>query len=167
MKLEQNNDCKFDIDLAQHGRIEISRQGMHSAQYESVSIELLERLLNAKVEMKSNDTGMKTGNIFVEYQIQPKYTNEWQDSGIRTSEADFYVLNMGSSLLCYELDFLKFCYDKRERFKIPYDVTNNVHVYGGVDYLGKGMLLKMANIHNWLKFYEVEVLGKTLPFTED
>jgi len=166
MIYKQNGDCKFDIDLAQNGRNEISREGMHSKHYESISIELLEKILNAKVELKNNDTCMKYGNLFIEFQIQPKYTNDWDDSGIRTSEADFYIFNMGSSVQILPLGFLHFCYDKRERFKIPI-TTNNVRVYGGVDYLGKGMLLKFANIPNWMKFYEVEVLGKTLPFTED
>jgi hypothetical protein len=164
MKLEQNNDCKFDIDLAQHGRIEISRQGMHSAEYESISIDLLEKILNGKIEMKSNDKCMDTGNLFIEYQIQPKYTNEWHDSGIRTSECDYYFFNTGTGALFLELGFLKFCYDKRERFKIPFDVTNDVRVYGGVDYLGKGMLLKMGNLPFWLEFYHTECLGKTLPY---
>lgn len=166
MKLEQNGDCKFDIDLAQNGRNEISREGMHSKHYESISIELLEKILNAKIELKNNDTCMVTGNIFVEFQIQPKYTNDWEDSGIRTSEADYYFFNTGVAAYLLPLDFLKFCYDRRERFKIPI-TTNNVRVYGGVDYLGKGMLLKMSNIQNWLGFYHKEILGLTLPYLED
>lgn len=167
MKLEQNGDCKFDIDLAQNGINEISREGMHSKRYETISIELLEKILNSKIEMKNNDTCMVKGNLFIEYQIQPKYTNNWNDSGIRTSEADYYFFNTGTGALFLELDFLKFCYDKRERFKIPVDITNNVRVYGGVDYLGKGMLLKMGNLPYWLGFYHKEVLGKTLPYSNE
>jgi hypothetical protein len=166
MKLEQNGNCKFDIDLAQNGGIEISREGMHSKRYETISIDLLEKILNGKIEMKNNDTCMKYGNLFIEFQIQPKYTNDWDDSGIRTSEADYYFFNTGTAGLFLELEFLKFCYDRRERFKIPI-TTNNVRVYGGVDYLGKGMLLKLANIPNWLAFYHTEYLGKTLPYSED
>jgi hypothetical protein len=166
MKLEQNGDCKFDIDLAQHERIEISRQGMHSAAYETISINLLEKILNSKIEMKNNDTCMDTGNLFIEFEIQPKYSNDWQDSGIRTSECDYYFFNTGTGALFLELGFLKFCYDKRERFKIPI-TTNRIKVYGGVDWIGKGMLLKMGNIPYWLEFYHTECLGLTLPYSKE
>lgn len=166
MIYKQNNDCKFDIDLAQNGRNEISREGMHSAAYESISIELLEKILNSKIEMKNNDTCMDTGNLFIEFEIQPRFSNEWQDSGIRTSEADYYFFNTGTAALFLELGFLKFCYEKRERFKIPI-TTNRMHVYGGVDWIGRGMLLKMGNLPYWLEFYHTEKLGLTLPYSKD
>ena len=51
---------------------------------------ILESLVNASVEVKTDYGSVKTGNLYIEYEQAPRGT-DWRPSGIATSEAEFWA----------------------------------------------------------------------------
>lgn len=113
-----NNDFKFDL--------EVGKTSEKLAAY---------LITGAKIEVKNDLRAHKTGNVFVEYMCRGK------DSGILTSEADWYVFIYGKTnnriTFIPTSDLKKICK--------PLLGTNR-DVVGGDDYTSRGILLPLESL---------------------
>lgn len=159
MIIEQNNNADFDFDLSQSG-IKLSKKGTWDV-IEYDTINLLQSILDGKVELKHHDAAMSTGNILVEYQQKKYGETEIIPSGLSITKADYYFFNIGTSGLFLKVDFIKWIGRRHKTFKIKMGVENN-HKVG--NYLGTFMLIPIYQIPHMLGKYEELVLQKTLKY---
>lgn len=55
----------------------------------------------SKIEVKTDYRATETGNFFVEYQQKNIYNNEWKDSGIKVSTADYWAFVIPQNYAVY------------------------------------------------------------------
>lgn len=113
--MDYNNDFKFDLVVGQMKEMELGS------------------ILQGKtIEVKSDKLAHKTGNVFIEYQSRGKA------SGIATTEADYYAIEIQGSYVILSSDKLK---EKcRKYFKTDRDTV------GGDSDTSKGILLPVTDL---------------------
>lgn len=113
--MDYNSDFRYDLKVGQ------------------VKEEALGNILNEKkIEIKYDLKALRTGNVFVEYKCRGK------DSGITTSEADYYCFCIGDAYLMIETEKLR---KKCEKYK---DTGKDVR--GGDLNKSKGILLPITEL---------------------
>jgi hypothetical protein len=117
MKMEFNSDFKYDLKVGQ------------------VAEEQLAFILGCKVEVKNDLKAHVTGNIFIEYQSRGK------NSGIATSEAEYYCIVINSTR------FIILPKDELKKLCRKYIGTNR-DVVGGDSNTSKGILLPLKDLIN-------------------
>tara|TARA_B110000503_G_scaffold101884_1_gene152172 strand:+ start:3407 stop:3829 length:423 start_codon:yes stop_codon:yes gene_type:complete len=80
---------KFDVDFAR-GKIG-----------EDLVSGLPEMFLSGKVEVKTDSKAIKTGNFYVETWQKSYYSDEWKQSGIYLSEADYWAFVIEQNLAMF------------------------------------------------------------------
>jgi hypothetical protein len=119
---QQNDDSKFDFDLSQNGfRINIEE----AFKNEQASLVILDEFLSSKIEVKCQNTGKYTGNVYLEYRIskwdkEKKELKPFENSGLLVSESDNYVLTCHDMIIATPTSFLKYLYTNRIKFKTKY-----------------------------------------------
>lgn len=67
---------------------------------------ILESLVNASVEVKTDYGSVKTGNLYIEYE-QARTPGLWRPSGIATSEAEFWAFAFAGGAIFTRGDTLR------------------------------------------------------------
>ena len=120
--IQQNNDEKFDFDLSgMDKQINIDE----AFKNEQPSLIILNDFLNSKVEVKCQNTAKFTNNVYLEYRIskwdkEKKKRKPFQDSGLLTSQSDFYVLTCYDMIIAVPTAFLRYLYSNRIKFQREY-----------------------------------------------
>lgn len=119
---QQNNDSRFDFDLSQSGyRINIEE----AYKNEQPSLIILDEFLSSTIEVKCQNTGKFTGNVYLEYRIakwnkEKGKFNKFENSGLLVSQSDNYVLTCHDMITIVPTAFLKYLYLNRQTFKEKY-----------------------------------------------
>jgi len=143
MKYIQMNDNKYyDVDLAKL-EMQIDTNTKFS-ETEMPSLLLLNRILESKIEMKSHMQTLKTGNLFIEFEIDNKGDGFLVPSGLSTTHSDFYFLNIDEMGLFLPVTFLKYAFTNRNNFKPKLDIKNNEKTAD--DHIGHGLIIPMYRL---------------------
>ena len=60
-----------------------------------------------KVEVKTDRIWKKTGNLYIEHRCWQNLSQTWQDSGIKTTEADYWAFVVQQSILIFPTGVVK------------------------------------------------------------
>jgi len=147
MKLiKMNNDKYFDVDLSL-AEAQIDSTNPFSKK-ELPSINLLNNLLSSKVEMKNHNRTTQTGNLCIEYEIDVQGNGFKIQSGLSTTHADYYFLNIDEMGLFLPVEFLKFIYSNREKFEIKTEPSKE-----SKKYIGHSLLIPMYRLQELYNNY--------------
>lgn len=139
-----NNDYRFDIDMSK-AKIQIDDNVFHPS--ELPCVEMFNSILDAKIEIKNQEKFLKTGNLFIEYQIQ--INGNTKPSGIQTTQANWWMMKAGFSVLFFPTKFLRYCFQYREILEL--DIKDNSYEK---NYIGYGLILPVNRLQDLLKKYD-------------
>lgn len=140
MKLKMNDDYRYDVDLSQlNAQVEDSNP---FSTRELPSINLFNKILRSKLEMKSHMQTLKTGNLFIEFQIDNKGDGVLVPSGISTSEADMWFLNIGDMALFLTDEFLKWIFANQDKYELKPKTNEKT----ADDHIGHGLIIPFIRI---------------------
>lgn len=160
MKIEQNQDNRFDIDLSQTG-IELDLHGVNSPEYEIPCLEMLQSILTSTIEIKHHTRTLDTGNLFIEYQVKRK--GILVPSGILTTQAEWWMLMIGENTCqFYKTSFFKYLYEHR----LVLDIETKDNSYEK-DYIGYGLIIPLTRIKELLNRYKTSQQEKRLKEIRD
>lgn len=128
-------EIEFDLNTAFH-------------RMERPSMKLLQSIVSGKIEMKNHDKALYTSNLFIEFEVQKENNGVPVPSGLSTTEADFWFFNAGPMGLFLETDFLKFCFERRKRYKL--DTKKNDYESRNV---GHGLIIPLNKLDRLLTLY--------------
>lgn len=145
--VKMNDDDKFDIDGANIGAILDEKDFF--CKKEKSGLKCFNRILSGTTELKSEDKTEKT--LFIEYEIDKKGNGTFEPSGIQKTEAGTWRINIKRLVIEVDVNFLKFCYQHKERFNFL--ITPSFED----KYIGRGFCIPMTDlldIHNMWEYYE-------------
>lgn len=155
MKIEQNQDSRYDIDLSTTG-IELDMNGVNSPEYEIPCLEMLQSILTSTIEIKHHTKTLHTGNLFIEYQVKRK--GILGNTGILTTQAEWWMLMIGENTCqFYKTSFFKYLYEHRLELEI--ETKDNSYEK---DYIGYGLIIPLTRIKELLNKYKTSQQEKTL-----
>jgi hypothetical protein len=134
--IEMNNDYRYDVDLSQ-ANVKVNENNLFSTKEKS-SVDALNKVLSTTIELKSCDNAKY--NLFIEYNCT-KRDNITYDSGIASTEADIWRVNVGELVFEFPTHFLKWIYKNREVLEIKESPIINK-----TDLAVMGMLLPVGDI---------------------
>jgi hypothetical protein len=134
--IEMNDDYRYDVDLSQAG-IKVNENNLFSTKEKS-SVNALNKVLSTTVELKSCDNAKY--NLFIEFDCT-KRDNIKRASGIATTEAHIWRINVGELVFEFPTYFLKWIYEKRAELEIKESPIINK-----TDLDVTGILLPVADI---------------------
>ena len=108
-----NNDYRYDVDLSQAG-IKVDENNLFSTKEKS-SVNALNKVLSTTVELKSCDNARY--NLFIEFDCTRRDGIKYP-SGIATTEAHIWRINVGELVFEFPTHFLKWIYEKKEELDI-------------------------------------------------
>ena len=149
-----NNDYRYDVDLSQAG-IKVDENNLFSTKEKS-SVDALNKVLSTTVELKSCDNAIY--NLFIEFNCT-KRDGITYPSGIATTEAHIWRINVGELVYEFPTHFLKWLYLKKEELELKTSPIINK-----TDLDVTGMLVPAADILNLYIQYKKspEFLNKRL-----
>lgn len=131
-----NDDYRYDVDLSQAG-IKVDENNLFSTKEKS-SVNALNKVLSTTIELKSCDNARY--NLFIEFNCT-KRDNITYPSGIASTEADIWRINVGELVFEFPTHFLKWLYKNREELEIKESPIINK-----TDLDVTGMLVPVADI---------------------
>jgi len=134
--IEMNDDYRYDVDLSKAG-IKVDENNLFSTKEKS-SVNALNKVLSTTVELKSCDNARY--NLFIEFDCTKK-DNIKRASGIATTEAHIWRINVGELVFEFPTHFLKWIYEKRAELEIKESPIINK-----TDLDVTGILLPVADI---------------------
>ena len=134
--IEMNDDYRFDVDLSKAG-IKVDENNLFSTKEKS-SVNALNKVLSTTIELKSCDNAKY--NLFIEFNCT-KRDNITYPSGIASTEADIWRINVGELVFEFPTHFLKWIYAKRAELEIKESPIINK-----TDLDVTGMLVPVADI---------------------
>jgi hypothetical protein len=134
--IEMNDDYRYDVDLSK-ANVKVNEKNLFSSKEKS-SVDALNKVLSTTIELKSCDNAKY--NLFIEYNCT-KRDNVTYPSGIASTEADIWRVNVGELVFEFPTHFLKFIYNNRERLGIKESPIKNK-----TDLDVMGMLLPVGDI---------------------
>ena len=145
--IRMGEDKRFDVDGTKFGVI-LDETGLHDKK-EGSSVRCMNRILSGKTELKAEDKTLKT--LFIEYEIDEEGNGTFKPSGLSTTEAGTWRINV--KRLVFELDtnFLRFCYEHRETFKFLIRPSEEDK------WIGMGICIPVCdilNLHNMWEDYD-------------
>lgn len=146
-EIKMNEDDKFDIDGANIGAILDENDFYHKK--EKSGLKCFNRILSGTTELKSEDKTLKT--LFIEYEIDKQGNGTFQPSGINKTQAGTWRINIKRLVIELDTNFLKFCYENKERFQFL--ITESFED----KYIGRGFCIPMSDlldIHNIWEDYD-------------
>lgn len=108
-----NDDYRFDVDLSKSG-IKVDDNNLFSIKEKS-GVDALNKVLSTTVELKSNDNAIY--NLFIEFNCT-KRDGVTRPSGIATTEAHIWRINVGELVFEFPTHFLKWIYLMRAELGI-------------------------------------------------
>lgn len=139
-----NNDYRYDVDLSQ-AKIKVEDNNLFSIKEKS-SVDALNKVLSTTVELKSNDNAIY--NLFIEFNCT-KRDGITYPSGIASTEAQIWRINVGELVFEFPTDFLKWIYLKRAELGIKESPIINK-----TDLDVMGMLVPASDILNLYHQYK-------------
>lgn len=140
MKLKMNDDYRFDVDMSQMDA-QVEDINPFSTR-ELPSINLFNAIIRGKIEMKSHMQTLKTGNLFIEYQIDNRGDGVIVQSGLSKSEADFWFFNIGDMGLFLSGNFLIWIFNNKEK----YEIETKTNEKTADDHIGHGLIIPFIRI---------------------
>jgi hypothetical protein len=145
--IRMGEDKRFDVDGTKFGVI-LDETGLHHKK-EGSSVKCFNRILSGNTELKAEDKTLKT--LFIEYEIDEEGNGTFKPSGLSTTEAGTWRINV--KRLVFELDtnFLRFCYEHRETFKFLIRPSKDNK------WIGRGICIPVCdllNLHNMWEDYD-------------
>ena len=131
-----NNDYRYDVDLSQAG-IKVDENNLFSTKEKS-SVNALNKVLSTTVELKSCDNARY--NLFIEFDCTRRDGIKYP-SGIATTEAHIWRINVGELVFEFPTHFLKWIYEKKEELDIKESTIINK-----TDLDVTGILLPVADL---------------------
>jgi hypothetical protein len=110
--VELGNDRTHDVDGQKFG-VMLKETDLHSSK-ELSSIKCMNRILTGKSELKAQDKTLKT--LFIEHKEDTFNNGTFKPSGLSTTEAGTWRINIRRLVIEVDTNFLRFCYDNREFF---------------------------------------------------
>lgn len=138
--LETNDDYKYDVDTAQmEYQIKPSPPNPRFPDLarEQPSIDLFNKILSSKIEMKSHNQTLKTGNLFIEYMIDNKGDGVLVPSGLSKTEANLWFLNIGDMAIFLSYEFLMWMFNNKERLELETKTNQKT----AEDHIGHGLII--------------------------
>lgn len=108
-----NDDYRYDVDLSKAG-IKVDENNLFSKKEQS-SVNALNKVLSTTVELKSCDNARY--NLFIEFDCTKRDGIKYP-SGIATTEAHIWRINVGELVFEFPTHFLKWIYAKRVELEI-------------------------------------------------
>ena len=149
MKVILNDNEEFDFSLSEF-EIKFPTDGVHHPA-ELNAYKILQLFVDGKVEIKDHNKAMHTTNLFIEYKLDKRGDGKIEGTGLRTTKADFWLFNMGKSLIIVETNFLKFCFNNRKDKLFNLRTADNKYEK---NHIGYGMLIPIAKLPYLLGKYE-------------
>lgn len=150
-KIKMHDGKEFDIDMSTIGAVIDSSTKFHKT--EQPSLDLLNRILTCKLEMKSHMQTLKTTNLFIEFMIDNKGDGELVQSGLNVTKADMYFLNIDEMGLFLPVRFLKWLLKYRDKLGI--ETKNNKRTAD--DHIGYGLIIPMWQLMDlYLKYHNAK-----------
>ncbi len=142
--IEMNDDYRFDVDLSKAG-VKVDDNNLFSTKEKS-SVDALNSVLSTTVELKSNDNAIY--NLFIEFNCT-KRDGITYPSGIATTEAQIWRINVGELVFEFPTHFLKWVHLNRVALEIKESPIVNV-----TDLQVTGMLVPASDILNLYHQYK-------------
>lgn len=142
--LKMNDDYRYDVDLSQ-ANIKIEDENLFSIKEKS-SVDALNKVLSTTVELKSCDKALY--NLFIEYNCT-KRDGITYPSGIASTEAQIWRINIDELVYEFPTHFLKWIYDNKEELEIKTSPIINK-----TDLDVTGMLVPASDILNLYHQYK-------------
>lgn len=134
--IEMNDDYRYDVDLSK-ADIKVDDENLFSSRERS-SVDALNKVLTTTVELKSCDNAKY--NLFIEYTCT-KRDGITYASGIATTEAHIWRVNVGELVFEFPTRFLKWIHNNRATLDIKEsDIINKT------DLDVRGILLPASDI---------------------
>jgi hypothetical protein len=111
--IEMNDDYRFDVDLSK-AKIKVDETNLFSKKEQS-SVDALNKVLSTTVELKSCDNAKY--NLFIEFDCTKKDGIKYP-SGIASTEAHIWRINVGELVFELPTHFLKWIYLNRVDLEI-------------------------------------------------
>lgn len=137
-KIKMNDNDKFDLDLSQLDA-QINEVDVF-CERELTSIYAMNNFISTTHELKNQPSALNTDNFFIEYAMKVK--GKFFYTGIVTSEAARQTYNVNDCIYSYPTEFIKWCYDNKERLELVDSKKNDT------DYIGYGILIPICRINN-------------------
>jgi len=140
-------DNKCDVDGSLFGVI-LDENNLHDKK-EGSSVKCFNRILSGKTELKAEDKTEKT--LFIEYEIDREGNGTFKPSGLSTTEAGTWRINVKRLVFEFDTNFLRFCYEHRERFKFLIRPSEEDR------WIGRGICIPVCdllNLHNMWEDYD-------------
>lgn len=154
--IKMNGDNTHDFDFADAG-VQID-SSTRFAKSEQPSIDLLNRILSSKIEMKSHMQTLNTTNLFIEFMIDNKGNGDLVPSGLNTTKAGMYFLNIDEMGLFLPVRFLKYLLKYKDKLGI--EVRNNLRTAD--DHIGYGLIIPMEKLMQYyLKYHNAKSRKRT------
>jgi hypothetical protein len=134
--IEMNDDYRYDVDLSKAG-IKVDENNLFSKKEQS-SVNALNKVLSTTIELKSCDNARY--NLFIEFNCT-KRDKITYPSGIASTEADIWRINVGELVFEFPTHFLKWIYKNRVELEIKESPIINK-----TDLDVTGMLVPVADI---------------------
>jgi hypothetical protein len=106
------DDKRFDVDGSLFGVV-LQETDLHDSA-ELSSIKCFNRILTGKTELKAEDKTLKT--LFIEYEIDQQGNGNFVPSGLSTTEAGTWRINIRRLVIEIDSQFLQFCYEHKDKF---------------------------------------------------
>lgn len=142
--IEMNNDYRYDVDLSLAG-VKVDDNNLFSTKEKS-SVDALNKVLSTTVELKSNDNAIY--NLFIEFNCT-KRDGITYPSGIATTEAHIWRINVGELVYEFPTHFLKWVFNKRTELGIE-----ERPIINKTDLDVTGMLVPASEILNYYHQYK-------------
>lgn len=150
--IEMNNDHRYDVDLSK-AKIKIEDTNLFSTKEKS-SVKALNKVLSTTVELKACDKALY--NLFIEFDCT-KMNGITSPSGIATTEAGIWRINVGEIVFEFPTEFLRWLYTNRNLLKIEESKLKN-----RTDTDVTGILVPVADILPLYNRYSLEKRLKEL-----
>ena len=110
IRMGEDNKCDIDGRLFD---VMLDENDLHDKK-EISSVKCFNRILTGKTELKAEDRTLKT--LFIEYEIDKKGNSKFEPSGLSTTEAGTWRINIKRLVIELDTNFLRFCYEHRKTF---------------------------------------------------
>jgi hypothetical protein len=148
MEVIFNDDDKFDFSLAKFNiKFPTEEKDVHHPA-ELNAYKILQLIVDGKVEIKDHNKAMDTNNLFIEFKIDKKGNGVITKSGLRTTTAEYWLFNIGASIIIVETNFLKYCFNNRNNLNLR-ETDNGYESFN----IGYGYLIPISRLPSLLKLY--------------
>lgn len=118
--LNLNHDYRYDVDMSE-AQIQFNEDDTITT--ERISVRNWNMVISSRLEFKHDAGSIRTGNIYVEYEIEYKSNGDKKPSGLATTKSDYMLFDFEFSTLIINTFMLKHILNKKEYYIDKYGVT--------------------------------------------